>query len=93
MSAVSEKVKDVVKTGAALSFGVGMALGVLALTGCSSQQSGYATPANAPRNCTQMCGCKGCSACKGCDPCAPAPCAPACNSCKGKPCRKYYDEK
>lgn len=58
------------KAGAILSAAVGVAF--LALTGCATQQSGAATPANLPNNCKVMTSCKGMSSCK------------SVNSCKGK---------
>lgn len=58
------------KAGVIISAAVGVAF--LALTGCASQQSGAATPANLPNNCKVVASCKGMSSCK------------ARNSCKGR---------
>jgi hypothetical protein len=59
-----------------IASGVGVAF--LALTGCASQGSGAATPANLPSNCKVISSCKGVAQCK------------AAHSCKHK---KYSEEK
>jgi hypothetical protein len=64
------------KAGVVLASAVGVAF--LALTGCASQQSGAATPANLPGNCKVISSCKGMSSCK------------AMNSCKN---HKHQEEK
>lgn len=50
------------KVGVILSAAVGVAF--LGLTGCASQQSGAAIPANLPGNCKAIVSCKGMPACK-----------------------------
>lgn len=52
------------KIGIVLASTVGIAM--LAVTGCATQQSGAATPANLPNNCKVVTSnsCKGMSACK-----------------------------
>lgn len=53
------------KVGVVLASAVGVAF--LAMTGCASQQSGAATPANLPHNCAVVtqASCKGMASCKG----------------------------